>query len=88
MQPIDKLLSQIRWDPRYRRGRFALGYFDRVARRVVDVPFEAIRFPSDARAAFEILDADGNGCRIPLHRVRRVYRDGRVIWDRRPPGGA
>jgi uncharacterized protein (UPF0248 family) len=84
--PIHKLLHRIRWDPRFRRGRFVLGYFDRVARRVVLVPFETIRFPADAPGTFEIQDEDGVLRRIPLHRVRRLYRDQRLIWQRRTPG--
>ncbi|UCH52853.1 MAG: DUF504 domain-containing protein [Pseudomonadota bacterium] len=86
MIPIHKLLSQIRWDPRYRNGRFTLGYFDRVARRVIDVPFETVRFPAAGPRMFEIWDEEGIMHRIPFHRVRRVTRDGRVIWVRRPLG--
>jgi uncharacterized protein (UPF0248 family) len=83
MLPIHKLLSRIRWDPRFRIGRFALGYYDRVARRIVQVPFETIRFPADTPRVFEIWDEEGNLHRIPFHRVRRVYRNGRIIWARR-----
>lgn len=86
MLPIHKLLSRIRWDPRFRTGRFALGYFDRLERRIVVVPFDTIHFPADARATFEIWDDEGTPHRIPFHRVRRVYRNGRVIWERHPPG--
>lgn len=42
MQPVHKLLNQIRWDPRFRKGRFALGYFDHMARRILVVPFDNI----------------------------------------------
>lgn len=84
MLPIQKLLSRIRWDPRFRVGRFALGYFDRVDRRIVVVPFDTIRFPTDAPRTFEIWDEAGSLHRIPFHRVRRVYRDGRIIWERHP----
>lgn len=87
MQPIHKLLSRIRWDPRYSRGHFAIGYLDRVAHRIVVIPFENIRFPADAPGLFEIWDDDeGTLHTIPFHRVRRVYRDGRIIWARHPPG--
>lgn len=84
--PIHKLLSRIRWDPRFRRGRLALGYYDRVVRRVVVVPFESLRFPADTPACFELWDEEGYWHPIPYHRVRRVYRDGRLIWERQPPG--
>ncbi len=88
MLPIQKLLSRIRWDPRFGRGRFALGYFDRVKRGIVVVPFDTIHFPAGAPGTFEIRDDEGFLHRIPFHRARRVYRDGRLIWERRPPGEA
>jgi uncharacterized protein (UPF0248 family) len=82
MLPIHKLLSRIRWDPRFRIGQFALGYYDRVARRIVLVPFDTIRFPVDAPRCFDIWDEESNLHRIPFHRVRRVYRNGRIFWHR------
>jgi len=85
MQPIHKVLSRLRWDPRFRIGRFALGYFDRIAGRVVVVPFETIRFSPGVRDHFDLWDEEGNLHRIPFHRVRCVYRDGRIIWERHPP---
>lgn len=88
MLPIHKLLSRIRWDARFRAGRFSLGYYDRVARTVITVPFDTIRFPAEAPGTFEIQDNDGTVHRIPFHRVRRVLRNGRVIWQRQPPGEA
>lgn len=86
MLPIHKLLARIRWDPAFGRARFELGYFDRIERRVLVVPFESVRFPTEAPATFEIDDADGETHRIPFHRVRCVYRNGRLIWHRQPPG--
>ena len=86
MLAIHKLLSRIRWDPRFRIGRFVLGYYDRVARCIVLVPFETVRFPTDAPRCFDIWDEEGDLHRIPFHRVRRVYRDGRIIWHRHPLG--
>ncbi len=84
MLPIHKLLNRIRWDPRYRTGRFALGYLDRIAGGVVVVPLDFIRFPAESPGTFEVWDEDGRLHRIPFHRVRRVYRDGRIIWERPP----
>jgi uncharacterized protein (UPF0248 family) len=86
MIPIHRLLARIRWDRRFGAARFALGYFDRVERRIVVVPFEAVRFPTQAPGTFEIDDEAGETHRIPFHRVRCVWRDDRLIWQRRPPG--
>lgn len=85
MLPIHQLLSRLRWDPRFGVGQLALGYFDRVERRIVVVPFDRIEFPPDAPATFEIRDESGKLRCIPLHRARRVYRNGQIIWERRGP---
>jgi len=85
MLPIHKLLNRIRWDPRFRAGHFEIGYYDRRENRILVVPLAAIRFPAGTRFAFELYDDEGALHRIPLHRVRQVTRNGRVIWRRTPP---
>ncbi len=57
MLPIHRLLSRIRWDPRFGAGEFMLGYCDRIARRTILVPLREARFPPDNRRVFEIMDA-------------------------------
>jgi len=80
--PIHELLNRIRWDSEFARGDFELGYFDRVAGRVVVVPFREINFPRDDPQTFRLVDAEGRIQRVPLHRVREVYKDGQRIWQR------
>lgn len=84
MIPVHKLLSRLRWDPRFRAGKFEIGYYDRLQNRILVVPFEAIRFLTATPFVFEVYDDEGEVHRIPFHRVRRVYRDGRIIWERKP----
>jgi uncharacterized protein (UPF0248 family) len=86
MLPIQQLLSRLRWDPRYRRGYLEIGYYDRQERRLRVVPFVALWFPPGERRVFALQDADGIWYRVPFHRVRRVWRDGRLLWQRQPPG--
>jgi len=85
VQPIHELLARIRWDPRLRAGRFAIGYDDHVARAIMIVPLAELYFPPYQRRVFELCDPDGTLHRIPFHRVRAVYRDGRLIWSRPGP---
>ncbi|HYA78968.1 MAG TPA: DUF504 domain-containing protein [Candidatus Nitrosopolaris sp.] len=82
--PIHELLNRICWDPEFGRGNFELGYFDRVARRVVMVPFREISFRRDDPRTFRLADAEGRVHRVPFHRVREVFKDGRRIWHRPP----
>ncbi len=61
MIPIHNLLNRIRWDPRFREGKFEIGYYDRLLRRILVVPLAALRFSSAAPHVFELYD-DGARC--------------------------
>ena len=82
MTPIQDLLARIRWDEAFGQGRFELGYYDRLERRIVLVPFSEVRFPSEAHGVFELHDQEGVCHTIPFHRVKSVYRNGELIWHR------
>ena len=83
MQPLQDLLNRITWDKEFGKGRFALGYYDRVLDRERVEAFGSITLDPGGRS-FSVQDDAGVSVRIPLHRVRTVYRDGVPIW-RRPP---
>ena len=85
MMPIHELLARIRWDAEFARASFTVGYYDRVKRAVVRVPFARIAFDPDDHSAFIALDEDGAAHRVPYHRVREVTRDGEPIWQRAGP---
>jgi uncharacterized protein (UPF0248 family) len=80
--PIQDLLHRILWDPEFGRGEFEIGYEDRLAGRVVRVPFRRVRLERGERFAFEAVEDDGSTHRVPFHRVREVWRDGESIWRR------
>ena len=85
MQPLEDLLHRIRWDGEFGRGTFAIGYYDRVAQQELVVPLAAVSVDSQDRGTFSLQDEDGVVRHIPLHRVRTVYKDGVVIWQRPSP---
>ena len=82
MQPLQDLLHRIKWDPEFGNGEFTLGYEDRIAHEEKIVPFAATRIDPQRPDAFSFQDEDGIVEHIPLHRVRAVYRNGVVIWQR------
>lgn len=82
MQPLDQLLSRIKWDAEFGKGAFAVGYFDRVARQELVVPFEATSTDPARPHTLTLRDENGLVVHVPLHRVRTVYKDGVVIWQR------
>lgn len=82
MIPIHQLLSRIRWDPEFGRSEFVLGYYDRVEDRILRVPLREVSFDPSDHFACQILDAEGAAHSVPLHRIREVFRDGVLIWQR------
>jgi uncharacterized protein (UPF0248 family) len=84
MQPLQDLLHRIRWDAEFAKGEFALGYHDRVADEERVVPFASIDVDSES-GTFSVRDEEGFVVRIPLHRVRTVYKNGAAIWRRPAP---
>ncbi len=85
MIPIHELLSRIRWDPEFAKGDFQLGYYDRGEDGVILVPLKEVTFPEDNPQVFHVIDLEGQVHRIPLHRVREVYKDCQRIWNRPKP---
>jgi uncharacterized protein (UPF0248 family) len=83
MQPLHDLLHRIRWDPTFGSGAFAIGYVDRVLKAEQLVPIDRVAFDPENPRMLAVTDQDGTTIRIPLHRVRTVYRDGIVIWQRK-----
>lgn len=88
VMPIHALLARIRWDPRLAGHRFVIGYWDRVARKVLHVDLADITWDADNPQCFDCVDDAGVAHSIPFHRVREVWQDGALIWQRQPPGEA
>jgi len=82
--PIQDLLNRIRWDPEFSRSEFAIGYYDRVRKSIVKVPFQRIDFAGGEHFSFDAVEDDGTVHTVPLHRVREVWRDSELIWRRGP----
>jgi uncharacterized protein (UPF0248 family) len=86
MTPIQDLLHRIQWDPQFGQGAFVVGYYDRVRADIVRVPFQSLSFNSGEHFSFDLVDEDGAVRMVPLHRVREVWRNGQLIWQRTVPG--
>lgn len=82
MQPINELLSRIRWDEEFGRAEFRIGYYDRFADALIVVDFAVLEFPADNRFSCTLRGEAGELHTIPLHRIRQVFRDGELIWQR------
>jgi len=81
MQPIHELLSKIRWDPNF-KGEFEIAFDDHMQSELQRVPVNEMRFDATDRFTFRAFNDEGNLISIPFHRIRKVYRDGQLIWSR------
>lgn len=82
MQPIHELLDRIRWDADFGKADFELGYYDRVDDDIVRIPLNLGAVDATEGGGLEIVDDEGRPRQVPLHRVRRVWRDRELIWSR------
>jgi uncharacterized protein (UPF0248 family) len=83
MIPIHELLNRIRWDPDYGKAVFVIGYYDRLAEAIVRVPFKDIHFDPEDHFDFSFTDEEGQLLTVPLHRIRQVFRNNELVWERR-----
>jgi len=79
---VQDLLHRIQWDLEFGKAEFEIGYVDRVAGGTVRVRFRDVRLEHGQLVALNAFEEDGSPATIPLHRVREVWRDGRLIWQR------
>jgi uncharacterized protein (UPF0248 family) len=82
MTRIQDPLNRIRWDREFGKARFAIGYCDRLEKALVRVPFKNISVPGEEPSFLEPVAPDGIVHSVPLHRVRAVWRNGTMIWQR------
>jgi uncharacterized protein (UPF0248 family) len=83
MTPIHDLLHRIQWDAEFGSGRFMIGYYDRLADQILRVPFRRVHLARGAHFSFDVIDDDGSMRMVPFHRVREVWRNGELIWQRK-----
>ncbi len=82
MTPVHELLNRIRWDADFGAAQFSVGYYDRIRKGIIVVPFSTLSFPAENHFDFTLLDEQGALRTIPLHRIRQVFRNGELIWER------
>jgi uncharacterized protein (UPF0248 family) len=84
MIPIEDLLHRVQWDPGFAGAEVLVGYLDRVGHRIVRVRFDRIHLTRGDHFSFDAVEDDGSVHEVPLHRVREVWRDSVLIWQRGP----
>lgn len=79
MIPIQDLLNKIKWDKRENPGEYVIFYFDRVLGKLIKIPYAKIKV---LEGSFMVLD-NVKESNIPLHRIKKVMRNDKIVWERR-----
>ena len=82
MVPIQRLLHRIQWDAEFGNASFMIGYYDRLEKRIVRVSFRQVHLARGERFSFDVVEEGGTTHMVPFHRVREVWRNGDLIWQR------
>ena len=78
MQTIKSLINKIKWDKRENPEDYVLFYYDRILDRLVELPYGKIL---KLEGNFMIIDNEEES-NIPLHRVKKLMKKGKVVWER------
>lgn len=76
MIPIKDLLNKVKWDKKEDPKDYEIVYMDRILQQEIRIKFKKI---SKIEENFMIIDETS----IPLHRIVKVYKKGKLIWERK-----
>ena len=76
MIPVKDVLNKIKWDEKENPKDYEIVYIDRVLQQEVKIKFKSI---SKIEDNFMTVDE----ATIPLHRLVKVYKKGKLIWERK-----
>jgi|TARA_Y100000310_G_scaffold302635_1_gene340206 uncharacterized protein (UPF0248 family) len=75
MITIKEFINKIRWDKNLDKDDYLLHYLDRIIKSEKTIKFEDIESLEGDFLMFDNKE-------LPLHRIRKVTRFGKVVWER------
>ncbi len=75
MRTVKEELNKIKWDKRENPEVYEIGYYDRISQKEIRIKFCEIE---KIEEGFIVV----RGKFIPLHRIRKIYKKGRLVWER------
>ena len=75
---IGDMLNKLRWDKNLKPKEYTIVYFDRVLRKEFEIPFTSM----GRKGNFFIINLGEREVMVPLHRINKVRRNGKIIWER------
>jgi uncharacterized protein (UPF0248 family) len=77
MQSIKDLINKIKWDKRENPEDYSLIYIDLGKRKKL-----AYTLIKRLEGNFMVIEKNNEETEIPLHRIREVLKNGKVVWKR------
>ncbi len=75
MTPIKEFLDKIKWDQKEKREEYEIAYWDRIKKKEIIISYE--RITDYDKNFLQVDDSE-----IPMHRIKKVYRKGKLVWER------
>ena len=79
MMTAREFLNRIRWHPDEYPSDYIIHYYDRPEKRLRAVPYKEIM---EIDRGFLTLIIGGRETNVPLHRIRKIERRGKIVWER------
>lgn len=79
MITIKSLLNKIKWDKNLNPGDYLLYYYDRIDKDLKEIKFVDI---NNINNSFIIIKKENKEIHIPLHRIKKVKKNNKIIWER------
>ena len=76
---IKDLINKIKFDEREKGEDYVFFYYDRVEDKLKLLKFGEIK---RVEGSFLVLERKGEEVEIPMHRIRKVEKKGKVVWER------
>ncbi len=76
MVPIIDLLNKLKWSSEGKKEVYELCYYDRITGKEKRIEYKNIK--GFDNQFFNLGDKE-----IPLHRIKKVYKNGKLIWERK-----
>lgn len=79
MIPVKELLNKIKYSPQENPADYVLFYYDRVEDKLKELKLVEVK---GVEEGFLMLVKENKEVNIPLHRIRKVKKKGKVVWER------
>ena len=76
---IFHLLNKIKWSKKENPNDYIIYYFDRILKENLKIPYSIIK---EIQKDYILIKKNNTESIIPIHRIRKVLKRGKLIWER------